>query len=53
MISSGRMRLSTLRFVCPEQRGRAAFLVLPAAWSSWRAFDYLGPAQALWWPLAC
>lgn len=43
MISSGRTRLSTLRFVSPERRWRAAFMALPAAWFGWRAFHFTGP----------
>lgn len=35
--------MSTFRFVSPERRWRAAFMVLPAAWFGWRAFQYIGP----------
>lgn len=32
-----------IRFVSPERRWRAAFMVPLAAWFGWRAFVYLGP----------
>jgi hypothetical protein len=35
--------LSTFRFVSPERRWRAAFMVVPAAWFGWRAFLYISP----------
>src|SRR6267142_5532407 len=43
MIPPGRARLPPIRFVSPERRWRAAFMVPLAAWFGWRAFVYLGP----------
>jgi hypothetical protein len=43
MISCGRARLPPIRFISPERRWRAAFMVPLAAWFGWRAFIYLGP----------
>ena len=35
--------MPTFRFVSPERRWGAAFMVLPAAWFGWRTFELFGP----------
>jgi hypothetical protein len=35
----------TFRFVSPERRWRAGFLVLLAAWFGWRSLRYAGPPR--------
>jgi hypothetical protein len=43
----------TFRFVSPERRWRAGFLVLLAAWFGWRSFRYAGPPRYLGPAIGC